>query len=312
MTIITPVFNGEQYIAEAIESVSRSSFEDYEHIIIDDGSWDGTVSEVFRTLESMTQVLSSKVKIHSQVNGGEAAAVNKGFSLATGDFVLVLNADDTLEPDLLSSSVSVLDLNPNVVVTYPDWRIIDETGQEIGEVRTKEFSTKTLIGEFECLPGVGSMIRRRAVQGLELRDETYKYMSDFVFWQKICSEGPFQRIPFFLASWRDTTHGQTNQSKGLAWAQEATRASRAQFEGSKSEGELSHLAARGLVVALIKAAHQWIWDERVPWVDYLVEAFRIGILKFPLYTLYNCAYVGLIVGFKSMARWLTNLRSRAK
>jgi hypothetical protein len=312
VTVITPVFNGERYISETIESVSRSFFQDYEHIIVDDGSWDGTVAEISRTLDGLPEKLSNKVQIHNQANSGEATATNKGFALATGDFVIVLNADDTIEPDLLGSSVAVLDGNPKVVVTYPDWMIIDENGQVIQVVQTKEFSTERLIGNFECLPGVGSMIRRGAVNGLEPRDATYKYVSDFVFWLKICKEGPFQRIPLVLASWRDNTEGQTNQSKGLPWALEAIRAARTEFLRSKFSVESGHLAVRGLVVALIKSAHQWTWDERVPWATYLFEAFRRGIFRFPIFTISNCVYVALIVGAKSAARWLSGLLPKAK
>lgn len=98
VSIITPVFNTEKYIAEAIESVQKQNFKDYEHIIIDDGSTDDTVSIIKRYLNKDT-----KIKLIIQKNSGAASARNRGLKAAKGDYITFIDGDDFVAEDMLNT-----------------------------------------------------------------------------------------------------------------------------------------------------------------------------------------------------------------
>ncbi len=95
-SIILPVFNSELFIRETIKSVLEQSFSNFELIIIDDGSTDGTLS----ICESLRQK-DSRIKIISVLNGGPSRARNIGISEAIGDYILFVDGDDTLASSCL-------------------------------------------------------------------------------------------------------------------------------------------------------------------------------------------------------------------
>jgi len=100
VSIIIPVFNGEKYLAEAIESVMSQSYENKEIIVIDDGSTDSTYDIVKK--------YAPQIIYHYQENAGTGAARNKGISVATGEVIAFLDADDIWKPDKLTYQVSFL------------------------------------------------------------------------------------------------------------------------------------------------------------------------------------------------------------
>lgn len=96
VSVIIPVYNVEQYLAQCIDSVKNNSLKDIEIICVDDGSEDGSLD----ILKSFAQD-DSRIKIISQKNGGLSSARNTGFKSAQGEYVLFLDSDDYLEPKAL-------------------------------------------------------------------------------------------------------------------------------------------------------------------------------------------------------------------
>ena len=213
-SIITPVYNGQKYIEETIKSVIKyaAGFK-YEYIVIDDGSTDMT--------SSIVKDYKNKLKLIRQENAGEAIAVNHGFLEARGKFLLVVNDDDPmLTSEILSESLAVLTSNPEIVVAYPDWQIIDSEGIFLSEQVTREFTLENLIGLFICLPGPGAVFRRDVAMRVGGRQTNLKYLSDYDFWLRMSTHGKFQRIPKLLAQWRQHPGSTSTSSRGLAMAKE--------------------------------------------------------------------------------------------
>jgi len=106
ISIIIPLYNAESYIAEAINSVINQSLEDWELIIIDDGSIDNSLSiaQCFK---------SDKIKIYSIKNSGASAARNYGFNKSKGKFIKFFDADDLMCENMLESQLSL-------ALQYPD------------------------------------------------------------------------------------------------------------------------------------------------------------------------------------------------
>ena len=119
VTVITPVYNGERYIEGAITSLLAQSFQDWELVIIDDGSSDSTP-------QILEKLADPRIQIIRQENAGEANARNVGLNHATGEYISFLDADDLYLPNALEDLSSFLDLHPEFDVIYSDGQICDD------------------------------------------------------------------------------------------------------------------------------------------------------------------------------------------
>ena len=113
ITIITPVYNKERYISSAIESVLSQKFQDFEYIIIDDGSTDGS-----STICDNYALREPRIRVIHQKNQWLYASMNNGIKEAAGSYVYILNADDNLRPGALSRMADIIEqYRPDVVWT---------------------------------------------------------------------------------------------------------------------------------------------------------------------------------------------------
>lgn len=100
ISVVMPAYNHERYVAESIQSVLGQTFSDLELIIIDDGSSDGTAAVI-------ASFADSRIAYHHQENAGAHVALNKGLSLARGDYLAILNSDDVWAPERLARLVEL-------------------------------------------------------------------------------------------------------------------------------------------------------------------------------------------------------------
>ena len=98
VSVIVPVFNGEQYLKECLDSVIRQSFSHWEMICINDGSTDGSL----RILEDFAR-MDDRIRVFSQENQGLSVTRNNAMQYAQGDYILFLDCDDRLTPDALEN-----------------------------------------------------------------------------------------------------------------------------------------------------------------------------------------------------------------
>src|SRR5688572_16075165 len=127
VSIVTPVYNDEAFVAEMMDGVRRQTFEDWEQVLVDDGSTDNTVALIERVLES-----DSRMRLVRQANSGASAARNAGFAAtcSSSSYVLFLDHDDVLQPEMLERLVAYLDARPEVGVAYCRFLVIDEHGEQ--------------------------------------------------------------------------------------------------------------------------------------------------------------------------------------
>ena len=116
VSVIIPVYNREESVGYAIESVLGQTYSDYEIIVIDDGSTDGT-DQVLRAFGERAQVLS-------QTNRGPYAARNLGLKHASGEYIAFLDSDDTWLPQRLEKQVPLLDTNHQIGLVFGNGRMI--------------------------------------------------------------------------------------------------------------------------------------------------------------------------------------------
>lgn len=134
VTVVTPCYNAEPFIGETIESVQNQTFQDWEHIVVDDGSTDQSLEVIQEHVQRDT---SGRLRVLHQENGGVCRARNVGFAARSPDsrYVLFLDADDRMKPDMLDVLVQHMEAHPEVALTYCLADHIDVSGQQIKQPR---------------------------------------------------------------------------------------------------------------------------------------------------------------------------------
>jgi len=125
-------YNHQDYIAQTLRSIEEQTFQDFEIIMVDDGSRDGTVE--------MARRVHSRAQIFTQANQGVVAARNRGVDLAKGKYICFVDSDDVVLPTRFEKQVAVLDRDPGIGLVFADAWIIDSAGQRIGITRGLELS----------------------------------------------------------------------------------------------------------------------------------------------------------------------------
>lgn len=125
-SVLLPVHNGGAYLNAAIESVLAQSFTDYELLLLDDGSQDGS-------LECMKQhaALDARCRLHSWPNRGLVATLNEGVRLARGQILLRMDADDLCRPERFAQQIAYLEGHPECVAVGTQVMLIDPDGQPL-------------------------------------------------------------------------------------------------------------------------------------------------------------------------------------
>lgn len=126
VSIIIPAYNGQPYIAAAIESVLAQTYSNWELIVVDDGSQDGT-AEVVRAY-------GNDVHYIYQENQDVAAARNRGVREARGVWIAFLDQDDFFLPEKLALQVAAAEQSPNVAIVHGGWQIVDASARVISWV----------------------------------------------------------------------------------------------------------------------------------------------------------------------------------
>ncbi|WP_207426484.1 glycosyltransferase family 2 protein [Pedobacter sp. SYSU D00535] len=135
ISVVTISFNQSSFLEETILSVINQDYENFEYIIIDGASKDGSVDIIKK--------YSSKLKFWtSEPDDGAAHALNKGFKHASGDFLVYINSDDILLPEAFSKFVNFYNANSNYDVYYGNAVIINEGTKLIGKIFSDKWNTE--------------------------------------------------------------------------------------------------------------------------------------------------------------------------
>lgn len=187
VSVIIPCHNTAQYLAEAVQSVLDQTFSEFEVIIVDDGSTDGTP-------EIVRQFADPRVQYIRQENKGTASARNAGIAAAQGEYLTFLDADDTYLPEKLWSEVQLLDASREIGLVVNGWIFVDADGQALGDaIRPwQDYPTNPtlaywLLGKPFVVHGV--MLRRQWIGQSELFDETLSRGEDWDFFIRLVTKG---------------------------------------------------------------------------------------------------------------------------
>jgi glycosyltransferase involved in cell wall biosynthesis len=217
VSVLLPVYNGEKYLRQAVESILAQSFEDYEFIIIDDGSTDGTL-----WILQHYSVQHPTLKIISRPNKGLTVTLNEGLAMAKGEFLARMDADDISMPRRFEKQVKYLREHPDCVLVGSRVLLIDPEGLPIrescSEVAHEEIDGAHLNRGWPVVhPAV--MMRTAAVRQVGGYREPYNMLEDLDLFLRLGEIGKLANLPEVLLKYRQhfesVTHGKAAEQSKL-------------------------------------------------------------------------------------------------
>lgn len=189
VSVIVPCYNVACYVAEALDSVMRQTFTDYECVVVNDGSPDAD------ELERAIEPYRDRVVYVRQENRGLSGARNTGIRVARGELLALLDADDAWEPRYLEVQVGMMGRDPSITALYPNALIFGDApdaGLTFMDVCPSEGEpTLAALLDGRCIVFVGTTVRREAVERAGLFDEEQgRHLSeDFDLWLRLLGQG---------------------------------------------------------------------------------------------------------------------------
>ena len=184
VSVIIPVYNGERYIVQAVESALRQTFTNLEIIVVDDGSTDRT--------QQVLQPYFDRIRYIYQENQGVAAARNIACQLAQGEFLAFLDADDYFLPSKLEKQLACFDHDPALDMVQTGWLMVDETGKYIFEMKPWQQAPKLDLESFiifKCVRPSAMMLRRKWWEKLGGFNDNFPLAEDLDFALRLALKG---------------------------------------------------------------------------------------------------------------------------
>jgi len=230
VSIITPSFNQAKYLTAAYHSVISQNYPNIEYFIVDGGSTDGSVD----LIRGWAAAKNSRVKWWiSEKDKGQADAINKGFSKASGEIVAWLNSDDQYMNGAVEKAVAIFNANPDHGLIFSDVFSIDADSKLINVMRYGEWDLRELMA-FNIIGQPGVFIRKKALDKAGYLDPTYHYLLDHHLWLRIAVNDPIRHVNDFLAAARFHPEAK-NVAQAAGFSKDAFRI----VEWMKSRPELS-------------------------------------------------------------------------
>lgn len=188
VSVVIPTFNCERFIGRTVDSALRQTYRDFEIIVVDDGSTDGTQSVLAQYGEAIHYI--------KQANQGASAARNEALSNATGEFIAYLDADDLWESEKLACQVEYLDSNPSCGFVHTEVAVIDEQDSLLHARFNEETGRKVPQGR--CL---NDILQRSHIQTLTVLERRSAYeragnfdlrlpvAQDYLHWIQVVLQG---------------------------------------------------------------------------------------------------------------------------
>jgi glycosyltransferase involved in cell wall biosynthesis len=189
ISICTPTYNRKDYLKETLDSIFAQTYRDYEVVIVDDGSTDGT--------EEMIKRAGYPVRYYWQENQGEATTRNKLIGLAGGQFITFIDSDDLLMPDAVGGMINAMEAENDEVIVYGSYLRIDENGNVCGRYKRKLYSGHITRYLFQgiLVHSCGSMLSKKMLEAAGGFDESLPVCCDYDLWLRLSLNHRFIALP---------------------------------------------------------------------------------------------------------------------
>jgi glycosyltransferase involved in cell wall biosynthesis len=218
--VIIPAYNAAKYLPDALESVISQTFDDWQILLVDDGSTDRTADVVAPFLDRF----GSKIKFIQQENRGLPAARNAAIRVSTAEFLALLDADDVWLPCRLSESLKAFAERPKAGLAYGLVTHIDPEGRLGGTFEGNRRNAEGQIAPYIYmrkveLPCPTITFRRRCIDDVGIFDETMRATEDRDLWLRIALRYEVAFIPEVLAYYRVSPNSMSSDSQRMLKAQ---------------------------------------------------------------------------------------------
>jgi glycosyltransferase involved in cell wall biosynthesis len=197
VTIVTPCLNAEEFITDTLESVLRQDYSNFEYLVIDGGSTDGTLT----LLAQYAATYPGRMRYFSEPDKGVAEALARGLAMGRGEIFAYLNADDTYFPGAIRLAVAHLSEEAELAGVYGEGDWVDKDGALLGPYPTKEFD-RALLGRecFICQPAC--FVRAAAIRAVGGFDTSLQTAYDYDLWLRLAQRYSLRHIDVRLANSR--------------------------------------------------------------------------------------------------------------
>lgn len=207
VSTVVPAYNAMRFLPQTVASALAQTWQDFELLIIDDGSSDGI--DVWAA-----QHPDARIRLIRQANQGAATARNTGILEAEGEYIAFLDADDLWEPTKLERQVACLEARPEVGLVHTAIRYIDEDGYDTGRILRSEGDGdvwKQVVLHMLIRCGSTPIIRRSCFDKVGVFDPQLGFAEDWDMWIRIAAQYHFAVINDPLVSYRQHS---SNMTKG--------------------------------------------------------------------------------------------------
>lgn len=289
VSVVMAAFNAEFRIEGTLSSVLEQTFTDFELLVIDDGSTDGTAELLGRI-----SAADPRVRCLTQANSGPGAARNRGIREARGELIAFMDHDDVWHPEKLSLQVGLFDARPGLSVVTCYSTVIGEDGTSLGWRLGGETHGNVYVEmiEWDMVSGGSvAMVRRAALEAVGGYDEALRYREDWDLWIRLSRQFTFGSVSRILVGF--TRHARNSSRDYEHMANEGERVLRKSLLDDPALGEprIRFSLARDMFAI---GCHCGIdMDHRLAW-RYLARSWRISPL--PLLTSpRRWAFVGVLI-----------------
>ena len=193
LCVITPVYNGQNFLKECIQIVLNQSYKNIEYTVINDGSTDQSqkIIESFKNLKFITKK-----------NEGQVKTLNKGWKLSNSKYLTYLSADDMLDKNCYEEIIKFMESNEDVVAAFPRNDLIDIRGRIIKRDVCPEFNFYDTLVRQECKIGAGAVFRRKIFDKVGGWDNRFSLCPDRQYWIKLHKYGNIKLVNSALGYYR--------------------------------------------------------------------------------------------------------------
>lgn len=201
ISVIMSVYNGSRYLQEAVNSILVQTFNDFEFLIIDDGSTDDTWE-----ILSKYAAKDSRIKLSKNItNIGLTQSLNKLLKLVQGDYIARMDADDVSLPIRFEKQVKTLEENLDIVLVSSELEYINSEGQAIGRSQRSDIP-KVVAWNLLFYNHVGGhsqvMFRKEIIKKLGGYSADFRYAQDYELWLRLIKLGDCMILPEVLLQYR--------------------------------------------------------------------------------------------------------------
>ena len=184
VSVVTSVYNGEEYLEECVDSILNQTFQNFEYIILNNGSTDGTASILQRYTDP-------RLRIIHQENLGISRSLNKGIDLSSSDLIAHLDADDYSMPQMLEKQVTFMKKYPDIVLCGSMWResIGKKLSKQIVAFVETDQAIKKSMSLFNPFSHSAVIFRKKTFITAGGYNERFKYSQDYDLWLRMLAFG---------------------------------------------------------------------------------------------------------------------------